>query len=71
MPYRFWGLLDSCLSAAVFPEPVQDEMQRRIIAAALPKHPVPGAMGSIELMSYVRLCRKVFRNQVQCTVFSN
>jgi transposase len=42
---------------AVFLEPAQDEMQRRIIAAALPKHPVPGAMGSIELMSYVLTCK--------------
>jgi transposase len=50
-------VLEYMQEKAVFLEPVQDEMQRRIIAAALPKHPVPGAMGSIELMSYVLTCK--------------
>jgi transposase len=50
-------VLEYLQEKAVFLEPVQDEMQRRIIAAALPKHPVPGAMGSIELMSYVLTCK--------------
>jgi transposase len=46
-------VLEYMQEKAVFLEPVQDEMQRRIIAAALPKHPVPGAMGSIDLMCHV------------------
>ena len=50
-------VLEYLQEKAVFLEPAQDEMQRRIIAAALPKHPVPGAMGSIELMSYVLTCK--------------
>ena len=50
-------VLEYMQEKAVFLEPAQDEMQRRIIAAALPKHPVPGAMGSIELMSYVLTCK--------------
>jgi transposase len=50
-------ILEYLQEKAVFLEPAQDEMQRRIIAAALPKHPVPGAMGSIELMSYVLTCK--------------
>ena len=50
-------VLEYMQEKAVFLEPAQDEMQRRIIAAVLPKHPVPGAMGSIELMSYVLTCK--------------
>ena len=50
-------VLEYMQEKAVFLESAQDEMQRRIIAAALPKHPVPGAMGSIELMSYVLTCK--------------
>jgi transposase len=50
-------VLEYMQEKAVFPEPTQDEMQRRIIAAAMPKHPVPGAMGSIEMMSYVLTCK--------------
>jgi transposase len=50
-------VLEYMQEKAVFLEPAQDEMQRRIIAAALPKHPVPGTMGSIELMSYVLTCK--------------
>ena len=46
-------VLEYMQEKAVFLEPVQEEMQRRIVAAALPKHPVPGAMGSIELMCAV------------------
>lgn len=50
-------VLEYLQEKAVFLEPVQDEMQRRIMAAALPKHPVPGAMGSINLMCYVLTCK--------------
>lgn len=46
-------VLEYMQEKAVFLELVQDEMKRRIVAAALPKHPVPGAMGSINLMCYV------------------
>jgi transposase len=46
-------VLEYMQEKAVFLEPVQDEMQRKILAATLPKHPVPGAMGSIELMCSV------------------
>ena len=35
-------ILEYMQEKAVFLEPVQDEMQRRIVAATLPKHPVPG-----------------------------
>jgi transposase len=38
-------VLEYMQGKAVFLEPVQDEMQRKIVAATLPKHPVPGAMG--------------------------
>jgi transposase len=50
-------VLEYMQEKAVFLEPVQDEMQRRIMAAALPKHPVPGAMGSIDLMCHVLICK--------------
>ncbi len=50
-------VLETMQEKAVFLELVQDEMKRRIVAAALPKHPVPGAMGSIELMAYVLICK--------------
>lgn len=50
-------VLEYLQEKAVFLESAQDDRQRRIIAAALPKHPVPGAMGSIELMSYVLTCK--------------
>ncbi|MCX7096461.1 MAG: transposase [Methylococcales bacterium] len=46
-------VLEYMQEKAVFLTPVEDEMQRRIVAAALPKHPVPGAMGSIDLMCSV------------------
>ncbi|QWF69449.1 IS66 family transposase [Methylomonas paludis] len=46
-------VLEYMQEKAVFLEPAQAETQRRIIAAALPKHPVPGAMGSIDLMCNV------------------
>ena len=46
-------VLEYMQEKAVFLEPVQDAMQRRNVAAAPPKHPVPGAMGSIELMCAV------------------
>lgn len=50
-------VLEYMQEKAVFLEPDQDEMQRRIMAAALPKHPVPGVVGSIELMCYVLICK--------------
>ena len=50
-------VLEYMQEKAVFLEPVQDEMQRKIVAATLPKHPVPGAMGSIDLMCYVLTCK--------------
>jgi transposase len=46
-------VLEYLQEKAVFLEPVQDDRQRRIVAATLPKHPVPGAMGSIDLMCSV------------------
>jgi transposase len=46
-------ILEYLQEKAVFLEPAQDDRQRRIVAAALPKHPVPGAMGSIDLMCSV------------------
>jgi len=46
-------VLEYMQEKAVFLEPVQDEMQRKILATTLPKHPVPGAMGSIDLMCNV------------------
>ena len=50
-------ILEYMQEKAVFLEPVQDEMQRRIKAAVLPKHPIPGAMGSIELIGYIIICK--------------
>jgi transposase len=50
-------VLEYMQEKAVFLEPVQDEMQRRIKAAVLPKHPIPGAMGSIELICYIIICK--------------
>jgi len=46
-------VLEYMQEKAVFLEPHEDEMQRRILAATLPKHPIPGAMGSIEFMCNV------------------
>lgn len=46
-------VLEYMQEKAVFLEPAQGEMQRKILAAALPKHPVPGAMGSVDLMCAV------------------
>jgi len=52
-------ILEYLQEKAVFLEPVQDEpeAQRRIIAATLPKHPVPGAMGSVELICFILICK--------------
>lgn len=50
-------ILEYLQEKAVFMEPVQGEQQRRITAAALPKHPVPGAMGSINLMCFVLIAK--------------
>ena len=50
-------ILEYMQEKAVFLEPVQNEMQRRIKAAVLPKHPIPGAMGSIELICYIIICK--------------
>ena len=50
-------VLEYLQEKAVFLEPVEGETQRRIIAAALPKHPFPGAMGSINLMSYILIAK--------------
>ena len=46
-------VLEYMQEKAVFLEPTQEDAQRRIVAATLPKHPVPGAMGSIALMCFV------------------
>ncbi len=46
-------VLEYMQEKAVFLESVQNEMQRKIVTATLPKHPVPGAMGSIDLMCSV------------------
>jgi transposase len=46
-------VLEYMQEKAVFPDSHQAEPKRKIIAATLPKHPVPGAMGSINLMVYV------------------
>lgn len=46
-------VLEYLQEKAVFLVPAQDDMQRKIKAAALPKHPIPGAMGSIALMCSV------------------
>jgi transposase len=50
-------ILEYMQEKAVFLEPIQNEMQRRIKAAVLPKHPIPGAMGSIELICYIIICK--------------
>jgi len=50
-------ILEYMQEKAVFMEPVQGEQQRRIIAAPMPKHPVPGAMGSINLMCFVLIAK--------------
>ena len=50
-------ILEYMQEKAVFLDTHQAEQKRRIIAATLPKHPVPGAMGSIELMVYVLVCK--------------
>ncbi|MGZ8176275.1 IS66 family transposase, partial [Methylobacter sp.] len=46
-------VLEYLQEKAVFLDADQSEPKRRIIAAVLPKHPVPGAMGSINLMGFV------------------
>ena len=52
-------ILEYLQEKAVFLEPAQDESetQRRIIAATLPQHPVPGARGSIELICFILICK--------------
>ena len=50
-------VLEYMQEKAVFLQPVEGEAQRRIIAAALPKHPFPGAMGSINLMAYILIAK--------------
>jgi len=50
-------ILEYMQEKAVFMEPVQGEQQRRITAAPMPKHPVPGAMGSINLMCFVLIAK--------------
>jgi transposase len=50
-------VLEYMQEKAVFLDTDQAELKRKIIAATLPKHPVPGAMGSIELMVYVLVCK--------------
>jgi transposase len=50
-------ILEYMQEKAVFLNTHQAEQKRQIIAATLPKHPVPGAMGSIELMVYVLVCK--------------
>ena len=52
-------ILEYLQEKAVFLEPAQDEpdLQRRIIAATLPQHPVPGARGSIELICFILICK--------------
>jgi transposase len=50
-------ILEYMQEKAVFMEPVQGEQQRRITAALMPKHPVPGAMGSINLMCFVLIAK--------------
>ena len=46
-------VLEYMQEKAVFLDTHHAEQARKIIAATLPKHPVPGAMGSINLMCYV------------------
>ncbi len=46
-------VLEYMQEKAVFPDSRQAEPARKIITATLPKHPVPGAMGSINLMVQV------------------
>ncbi len=52
-------ILEYMQEKAVFLEPAKGEsqQQRKIIAAAMPKHPVPGAKGSINLMCYVLISK--------------
>jgi len=52
-------ILEYLQEKAVFLEPAEDqiETQRRIIAATLPKHPVPGARGSVELICFILICK--------------
>jgi transposase len=50
-------ILEYMQEKAVFMETVQGEQQRRITAALMPKHPVPGAMGSINLMCFVLIAK--------------
>ena len=50
-------VLEYMQEKAVFLKPVEGEAQRLIIAAAMPKHPVPGAMGSISLMCYILIAK--------------
>jgi len=50
-------VLEYMQEKAVFLEPVDGEAQRRIIAAAMPKHPIVGAMGSISLMCFVLIAK--------------
>ncbi len=50
-------VLEYMQEKAVFLESVEGEAQRRIVAATMPKHPFPGAMGSINLMSYIVIAK--------------
>ena len=50
-------VLEYMQEKAVFIASVQGEQQRLIKAAPMPKHPVPGAMGSINLMSFVLIAK--------------
>lgn len=50
-------ILEYMQEKAVFMAPVLGEPQRRITAALMPKHPVPGAMGSINLMCFVLIAK--------------
>jgi transposase len=50
-------VLEYMQEKAVFLDTHPAGQKRRIIAATLPKHPIPGAMGSIELMVYVLVCK--------------
>jgi transposase len=50
-------VLEYMQEKAVFLDNHEAEQKRLIIAATLPKHPIPGAMGSIELMVYVLVCK--------------
>ena len=50
-------VLEYMQEKAVFLESAQANIPRHIIAATLPKHPIPGARGSIELISFVLICK--------------